>query len=406
MNKSALTCFILLLMITPPADAALDFESLGKSVGRVICFNKVNDELEPSTAGSGFVVDDKGLFATNAHLFAGRPEKIMVFFSADDYTEAHVWVKNDKLDLALLKLVRGRHLPLIISYGERPAIGHKLSTLGFPGAADLFVENQVLKSYVASAASGTRPTVELPKGIMEPKLSQGPLSSIQFDPATDRKTLLCDLTMGSGNSGGPVFDQCGNVIGIAAFGYQTANWAIDAAEILPLLDQAGAQAVLVDSTCSPAKPWAAVGIVAAVIIALAALVIALKKPRVIRDFTRRISRRIIQPGTGRGEISGAKVYFLKGVGYDSANLMLKLSKAPFTIGSLKPVCNLTIGNIAKKHMQAMVDEGNIIIRDVYSGRGILLDGTAIKPGTWTRVSPGQTIKLGSDGPEFTAVYKN
>ncbi len=138
--------------------------------------------------GTGFLIAEGGYLLTNHHVIEG-PGKTLVQLSPDpkDRVPATVVAQDEEQDMALLKveLPLGHRLePLVIS---SPAIrrGTRIATFGFGGAGEL----------------GT--------GM---KFTQGSISSLP-EKGTEGMILL-DCRVNPGNSGGPLVDSRGNVIGM------------------------------------------------------------------------------------------------------------------------------------------------------------------------------------------------
>lgn len=138
--------------------------------------------------GTGFVVAAGGYVLTNHHVIDG-PGKLLVQLSPDpkDRVPAEVVAKDEKRDMALLKIdvPDGRGLaPLPIS-GAEVRRGMRIGAFGYGGAGDVGA------------------------GI---KLTQGIVSSLP-DKSTEQMIVL-DCRVNPGNSGGPLCDTRGNVIGM------------------------------------------------------------------------------------------------------------------------------------------------------------------------------------------------
>ncbi len=137
----------------------------------------------PKSSGSGFFVTADGYFLTNFHVVADSSQ--IVVQTAQGTFPAKL-VKSDAAnDLAILK-VSGtfKALPLAASRGVK--LGDSIFTIGFPNI-------QV-------------------QGI-EPKMTRGEINSmagIQDDP----RYFQVSTPVQPGNSGGPLVDQYGNVVGI------------------------------------------------------------------------------------------------------------------------------------------------------------------------------------------------
>lgn len=135
--------------------------------------------------GSGFVIDPSGLIVTNNHVIADA-DTITVNFSDGKKLEAKLVGKDPKTDIALLK----------VDY-EKP-----LSIVSFGKAQDIRVGDWVMAIGNPFGLGGS-----VSVGIVSAQnrnINSGPYDSfIQTDAAINR-----------GNSGGPLFDMHGNVVGI------------------------------------------------------------------------------------------------------------------------------------------------------------------------------------------------
>ncbi|HEY0457417.1 MAG TPA: serine protease, partial [Verrucomicrobiae bacterium] len=88
-------------------------------------------------------------------------------------------------DLALLK-VSGKFKPLAIGESKESRLGESVFTIGFP--------NPIMQG-------------------MEPKLTRGDISSLS-GMKDDRRHFQISVPVQPGNSGGPLVDMSGNVVGI------------------------------------------------------------------------------------------------------------------------------------------------------------------------------------------------
>ena len=139
----------------------------------------------PRFTGTGFFVTDDGYLLTCYHVVqdAGR---IVVRTKAGTF--AGKLVKSDKAnDIALLK-VAGKFATLPVGLSRRMKLGESVFTIGFP--------NIELQGFA-------------------PKLTKGEISSltgVQDDP----REFQISVAVQPGNSGGPLVNQYGNVVGIVA----------------------------------------------------------------------------------------------------------------------------------------------------------------------------------------------
>lgn len=136
-------------------------------------------------AGSGFVIDASGIVVTNNHVI-GEANDITVVFADGAKRKAEVVGRDDKLDLAVLKVKTDKPLKSV-RFGASDAlrIGDWVVAIGNP-----FGLGGTVTAGIISAQSRD--------------ISQGPYDDyIQTDAAINR-----------GNSGGPLFNMKGEVIGI------------------------------------------------------------------------------------------------------------------------------------------------------------------------------------------------
>jgi len=153
--------------------------------------------------GSGFVVSDDGHVLTASHVITNAgteppadvraAEQVFVEFRDGDRVPARVvgWDLFD--DVALLKVDPDRHpvAPLPLGDSSQVVVGEPVAAIGSPFGA----ENS-LATGVVSATGRTIPTLTSDYSIVD---------AIQIDAPINR-----------GNSGGPLFDARGRVIGINA----------------------------------------------------------------------------------------------------------------------------------------------------------------------------------------------
>ena len=135
--------------------------------------------------GSGFIVDKKGYIITNNHVI-DKAEKIMVILHDDKSFEAEVVGKDPKTDIALLKI--------------NPK-NTNLKAVKFGNSNDLRVGDWVMAIGNPFGLGGT-----VTAGIVS---ARGRNIGGPYDDY-----IQTDASINRGNSGGPLFDMKGNVVGI------------------------------------------------------------------------------------------------------------------------------------------------------------------------------------------------
>jgi S1-C subfamily serine protease len=141
--------------------------------------------------GSGFVIDKAGHIVTNEHVIAGA-QKIQVSFSGQDQIPAVVVGKDPSTDLAVLKIdAHARALtPLELGDSDTVRVGDTVYAIGNP-----FGFTRTLTSGIVSAIG---------RQISAP-------NSLPIDNA-----IQTDAAINHGNSGGPLLDAAGRVIGVTS----------------------------------------------------------------------------------------------------------------------------------------------------------------------------------------------
>jgi serine protease Do len=136
-----------------------------------------------TTGGSGFLVDGRGYIVTNAHVLNGKGV-VVVNNSGQELSASIAYIDNDK-DLALLKVDDKDFKPVTtLPYAFKKGnfnLGAEVYTLGYP--RDIIVYNS---GYISATAG--------------------------YDG--DTASLQISLPANPGNSGGPVLNKNGEIVGI------------------------------------------------------------------------------------------------------------------------------------------------------------------------------------------------
>ncbi len=141
--------------------------------------------------GSGFVIDKAGHIVTNYHVIQGAT-KVQVSFSGQDEITATVVGKDPSTDVAILKIdAHARALtPLELGNSDAVVVGDSVDAIGNP-----FGFTRTLTTGVVSAVQRQ---IEAP-------------NSLPIDHA-----IQTDAAINHGNSGGPLIDSQGRVIGVTS----------------------------------------------------------------------------------------------------------------------------------------------------------------------------------------------
>ena len=179
-----------------PADEAHSPEALLDQVMLSIVAIRVDTPAGVS-AGTGFVVDPSGVIVTNLHVIEGATRAAIKLHSGEQYTQVRVTSFDENRDLAILR-ISGFELPsLSLGNSDNVKVGATVYAIGNP----LGLEESVTKGIVSSVRVGKDGT----------------------------KIIQTDSAVSPGNSGGPLIDEDGQVVGVVTFkvsGGENLNFAV------------------------------------------------------------------------------------------------------------------------------------------------------------------------------------
>tara|TARA_A100001015_G_scaffold227397_1_gene256896 strand:+ start:779 stop:2080 length:1302 start_codon:yes stop_codon:yes gene_type:complete len=142
-------------------------------------------ERKASALGSGFIIDEKGIVITNNHVIKGA-EDILVRFNDDKEYSAKIVGSDPLSDIAVLQIVSDdKFIPVKFGNSDKARIGDWVIAIGNP-----FGLGGTVTAGIISARN----------------------RSIGLSRYEDY--IQTDASINQGNSGGPLFDMNGNVIGI------------------------------------------------------------------------------------------------------------------------------------------------------------------------------------------------
>ncbi|MDT4897436.1 MAG: hypothetical protein QOH25_2513 [Acidobacteriota bacterium] len=137
--------------------------------------------------GSGVIISPVGFIGTCAHVIEQK-KKVSVKVGGK-YVTADVYKQDTSIDLAVLKLPKkDLRNYLYIEGNSTVKQGQKVFILGFP-----------YSTYSETTS---------------PSLSEGIISRVHIDETAEVPFIQIDVTVVAGNSGGPVFDVNGKIIGL------------------------------------------------------------------------------------------------------------------------------------------------------------------------------------------------
>ena len=211
-----------------------DIDAAARGVVRVVLIDSSGEEIAPLTHGSGFAVTPTRI-VTNAHvireaLLDDTLRIAIVPSEGDEATFGKPVAVSPRNDLALIEVPRGTlHLPPLTMAGALRGDTGEVSAVGYPMNVDLAQGLEIGDIFRAQPPVKSR-------GFLS-----GKRPSRQFD------TILHTAPIARGNSGGPLLDSCGRVVGVNSFGADSAGsdaefyFAVSLRELLPFLRENGVE---------------------------------------------------------------------------------------------------------------------------------------------------------------------
>jgi hypothetical protein len=241
--KRVLVCVALLVCAHPafageraksPSDATVLIRLVGSVRGEVEFFGQkdviTRDRIEVGS-GSGFVISPDGHVLTNEHVVSNSeivisdgfrkatinvkvsqievcypPESLAARSGTGGCTPATVAAADPELDLAVL-FVNGLSQPYL-ALGDSDALtsGQPVQALGFPYGRMLNIGRDTLDSVVPEITT-----------------TVGTISALRADASGERRVVQMDANVNPGNSGGPVVNKDGFVVGVVQARLRDAN---------------------------------------------------------------------------------------------------------------------------------------------------------------------------------------
>jgi S1-C subfamily serine protease len=219
----SILCIVAALVVALPTSHAvaaeqLDLADLIEKVDQSIV--RIDVTMEDGRAiGSGYVVDESGIIATNYHVMAGAKEATAVFKDGQKYPVKGTLMLDGKRDIAIIKIEKPGLIALELA-DVLPRKGESVVTFGAPQGLSF------------SASEG------IVSGIREGKELTDYVADL---PGTWIQTTA---PISGGNSGGPLVKRDGRVTGMNTMVLltgQNLNFAISSVDVGDVLKQARTQ---------------------------------------------------------------------------------------------------------------------------------------------------------------------
>ena len=381
--------------------AAPDFVALEKSVVRVVAY--MDDGI---STGSGFVINAGGYIATNSHVIDNGNNIQVVPANSHTLYDVEVVKSFPALDLAILR-AHDLDLPPVRLLLSVPDKGQKVWAIGYPGSAD----------FEQLAAD---PTVQ--DGVIG-RLFTGAWRSTEF------VIIQHNAPMNPGNSGGPLLDDCGNVIGVNTLASLVVinspslgltrvphaagiYWSSHVEELARVLRNEAIPFQSQDTGCAPiGKIGNSVWVTVLAVLTLLALLLVLRKPRqqvvrVVEQISRGANKKAAARHSKKQMENKLPPHGMVLAGFYSNGAPVRIALTPdmfagkrlgVALGRHPELVDTVIDDdrVSKRHIRISAQEGRFYLEDLNSTNGTFLDNRRLSPFSLVQLEYGASIKLGS-----------
>ena len=164
-------------------------------------YNMFGQLSSTAVSGTGFILSEDGYILTNNHLVekaqrSGGTVKV-IFYDGTEYEAEIVGTEGTRSDIALLKIDAKGLTPAVLGDSDEMKVGEQAYVVGNP------------------------------LGELTYTLTSGIISALDREIATERNVRVhmfqLDAAINNGNSGGPVYNDRGEVIGVVTAKYKSAG---------------------------------------------------------------------------------------------------------------------------------------------------------------------------------------
>lgn len=177
--------------VSPGVVGVLNYANMTNAFGK--------ESMELYGSGTGFAVSSEGYILTNAHVVEGADKLTVKVFGEDEERDATLIGSDTETDIAVLKVEDITLQPLVLGDSDQVRVGEYVLAIGNPLSTDELANT----------------------------ITFGIISATSRDVTIDNYTntyLQTDAAINFGNSGGPLINMAGEVIGVNSAKTITAGY--------------------------------------------------------------------------------------------------------------------------------------------------------------------------------------
>ncbi len=319
--------------------------------------------------------------------------KIRVFYSSDDYDEAYVIDYNETKDIAILKLASptGERKAIPLCSPTDDMIGSDVYCVGYPGLSD----NEII-----GAVSNW--------GKTDVSVTAGTVSRFVVSSGTGVQRIQTDAVIQHGNSGGPMVNGNGSVIGVNTLYVsnqaETNYYAVSIDEVIPMLNNNNIKYVMEGDLKKGGVSDNKILLIGAVLLGVAVLVIIIVvmagkgKKKAQSDPSKAAPAQ-----SGLQENPQAKKAMLRSMSVQHNGISYALGRTPVMIGRDAANCAIAFREgtpgVSKRHCSVSwnPDTGEFLVTDLNSSYGTyLLNGQRLEPNIPYHLKAGESFYVGEN----------
>ena len=160
-------------------------------------YNMFGQLTSNAVSGTGFIISEDGYILTNNHVVEDAREVTVKLYDGSEYPAKIVGTEGRDSDVAVLKIEASGLTPVTLGDSDEMEVGENIYVVGNP------------------------------LGELTYTMTSGIISALDREIATDRNVNVnmfqLDAAVNAGNSGGPVYDTHGRVLGIVTAKYQSTG---------------------------------------------------------------------------------------------------------------------------------------------------------------------------------------